>query len=552
MNKKANVHATFMDTNYQYPQAKYEAILRQNERHLILQGWKNDIVQCQLSVAAGTQSIEKLEVNPSDLTGPNGTIFKDQIRVYPIQSVNADGQEANEVLANEPVTVVAPNTLQNFWIQITIPKTTVAGSYTGQVTIEEQKLDLTLEVANQTLPDKTAFDVEFWQNPFAVAEYYQVPIFSEKHFEILTPHMEKYRAIGGNTITASIVEEPWDGQTYSKNETKFPSMVKWTKMPNGQFVFDYKWFDQWVAFNKQLHLGDKIVCYSIVPWNNKLTYFDQAKAEQAFIPVEAETEYLKAWKAFLTDFMQHLEEKGWSDNVYIGIDERGVDRVPFDLLAKITDSKGNRFKTSAAIDAIDEKKAIALQVDALSVGIVAIRKKVKEFAEIRSERKAKGLPTTVYSCMGHAPGNFSLSAPAESYWTILYGYAQNSDGFLRWAYDSWVENPLEDSSHRLFEAGDCFLVFPDRKDSAHPKPQSSVRLERLAEGIRDVNKLMILKKDPALATEINEMLATIPAYYEATEFYLMDAGKAAVAKDTTTIKQKIAELTAAFAEEAVH
>ena len=56
-----------------------------------------------------------------------------------------------------------------------------------------------------------------------------------------------------------------------------------------------------------------------------------------------------------------------------------------------------------------------------------------------------------------------------------------------------VENPLEDTTHNAFEAGDCFLVFPD--DSEAKVTKSSTRFEKMAEGVRDVNKLIKMKSD---------------------------------------------------------
>lgn len=66
---------------------------------------------------------------------------------------------------------------------------------------------------------------------------------------------------------------------------------------------------------------------------------------------------------------------------------------------------------------------------------------------------------------GHKPGNFSLSAPGESYWTMMYSYSVGGEGYLRWAYDSWVENPLEDTTHNAFEPGDVSLYSLDDSEA---------------------------------------------------------------------------------------
>lgn len=94
-----------------------------------------------------------------------------------------------------------------------------------------------------------------------------------------------------------------------------------------------------------------------------------------------------------------------------------------------------------------------MRVDDLNVGSIAVKAHPQQFEEIRQAREDAGLRTTIYTCTGHKPGNFSLSAPGESYWTMMYSYSVGGEGYLRWAYDSWVENPLEDTTHNAFEAG---------------------------------------------------------------------------------------------------
>jgi hypothetical protein len=48
-----------------------------------------------------------------------------------------------------------------------------------------------------------------------------------------------------------------------------------------------------------------------------------------------------------------------------------------------------------------------------------------------------------------------------------------------------VENPLVDSRFRTWPAGDTYIAYPQR---------SSIRYERLLEGIQDYEKISIVKK----------------------------------------------------------
>lgn len=56
----------------------------------------------------------------------------------------------------------------------------------------------------------------------------------------------------------------------------------------------------------------------------------------------------------------------------------------------------------------------------------------------------------------------------------------NMDGFLRWAYKSWPQTPLADSRFTAWPAGDTYQFYPG--------PLSSIRFEKLMEGIQDFER----------------------------------------------------------------
>ena len=68
----------------------------------------------------------------------------------------------------------------------------------------------------------------------------------------------------------------------------------------------------------------------------------------------------------------------------------------------------------------------------------------------------------------------------------MYASAKGFDGYLRWAYNSWTENPLPDTRFHTWAAGDCYLVYPGGR--------SSIRMERLVEGIQMFEKIRILRE----------------------------------------------------------
>ena len=61
------------------------------------------------------------------------------------------------------------------------------------------------------------------------------------------------------------------------------------------------------------------------------------------------------------------------------------------------------------------------------------------------------------------------------------------DGMLRWSYNSWPADPVRDSRFTAWPAGDTYLVYPEGR--------SSIRFERLVEGIQDWEKIRSLKTE---------------------------------------------------------
>lgn len=130
-----------------------------------------------------------------------------------------------------------------------------------------------------------------------------------------------------------------------------------------------------------------------------------------------------------------------------------------------------------------------------------------------------GYKTTFYvCCVEEEPNTFTFSNPAEASYLAWYAAYRNFDGMLRWSYNSWTEDPLSDSRFRRFPAGDTYMVYPGGL--------SSVRFERLREGIQDFEKISIIKKELlAERSELSEEKLSL-LYTELAKFDIQNLSKA--------------------------
>jgi hypothetical protein len=454
--------------------------------------WQNERVYAQL-VAWSKDSVPGLSIQVSDLESPNGTIPASAIRHYYVRNVIADEflggcgyktkkQETAHLVADcleeADIYSMQAKSTRGIWFNIDVPASASAGKYTADITVrgagkKVKKLTLNIEVLNQQLPSSEdwSYHLDLWQNPYAVARMHDVALWSKQHFELMTPLYQMLAEAGQKCITASIVHKPWGGQTYDP----FESMIKHTLNADGSWEFDYSLFDQWVDFMLKLGINRQINCYSLIPWGNQLGYFDEKLGRDTFLLAEATSkEFAGYWIPFLKDFKTHLKERGLYDITTVAMDERPMKDM-LSAIDLITEHSGLKITSAANYD-----PGMSGQVYDLSVESKHILPQ-----EILDQRREKGQKTTFYvCCSAEYPNNFTYSPPAEGVWQGWYAYAKNLDGFLRWAYNSWVEDPMVDTRFRTWPAGDTFFVYPGAK--------SSIRFEKLREGIQDFEKLRIL------------------------------------------------------------
>ena len=466
--------------------------------------WKGESVSSQFVVWGGAGayslnfSVSELKSSTTKFKIGRDNVFTGFVRYVMTDELNKDKRGAcghrndlslfDSTLVADPIDHLTKNlkvcgmTSQGCWVRVDVPRNAPEGTYTGTVTVRNgeevlERLKLQVRVSHRVLPEpqKRRFHLDLWQNPYAVARYHKVSPWSDEHMAALKPYMELYRDAGGKVITASIMNKPWNGQTYDP----FSSMVTWIKELDGSWRFDYAIFDKWVQFMMDLGIDQQINCYSMVPWRLSFDYFDHATNDTRHIDCQpGDEEYTGLWTAMLKSFAAHLKEKGWFEKTYISMDERPMD-VMFKTLKVIKDADPG-FKVSLAGVLHEEL------IDKLDDYCVSLRMKYTD--EMLAERKAAGKITTFYTCCEEPfPNTFTFSDPADAEWFGWYAAKANLDGYLRWALNSWVIEPLLDSRFYTWGAGDTYLIYPGGR--------TSVRFERLNEGIQAYEKINILRDE---------------------------------------------------------
>src|SRR5690554_4206 len=517
-NVKAGLHSSFISIDVRAPKSVApEVEIKKSEK---VTGWKGEKVSAQM-ILWTTADVDQVELEFDDFISESATLPASIAQARFVRYVMTDefaegcghrkpedyaASISADMLDNLDNFNIEAKTVRPVWLTIDIPSDAVAGNYKGKLNLYAERkfvedFEIEVEVVNQLLPEPSewVYHLDLWQHPSAVARVHNLELWSDAHFEKMRPIMKMLADAGQKVITATLNKDPWNHQSFDA----YADMIIWTKNEDQSWSFDYTVFDKWVELMMDLGVTDMINCYSLLTWNNQVHYNDMEKKELVTLELKAQSdEYAEFLTVFLKDFTRHLKAKGWLEITNIAMDERS----PADMQAalKVLETAAPELGISLADNHKSYKQYPGIKD--ISVGANSVVDK-----EDIITRRAEGLNTTWYVCCADPFANmFTFSAPAEAVYAGWHTVAADLDGMLRWAYNSWVENPLTDSRYKTWPAGDTYMVYPDAR--------SSIRFERLIEGIQDAEKIRILRKQYS-DENTSESLAKLNELEEAIKYF---------------------------------
>lgn len=519
LTQKKGMHVSFASTDESYfrtevPELEKEALLWEET------GWKGERLNTQLLIWS-PDTLKQVRMTLTDLKNAKGkTIAKNNFQVHLVRYVvgNYPYGTKNATCGASPFKNVylmpdrfetferfdlPGKTLRPVWVSVDIPAGTEAGVYNGTIEVKSENytthLEVKLQVQNQVLPKPSEWRhrLDLWQNPWAVAWQNNLKPWSEEHKVLLKKHLKLYADAGGKYITTYAVHSPWADNSYMIEG----GMIEWIKRKEGSWKFDYTIFDEYVQLAMSVGINKAITVYTPVPWGFRFRYMDEKTGNYVYVSWAPDSKEFKAfWNVFLTDLKKHLEQKGWFEKTYIGINENPMEQT----LAAIKVVKAHSPKWKITYAGNWHKELDTLLDD------YCFLYGNESNVDIVKQRSARGQTTTYYVCCNPpVPNNFVFSPPIEGRWLSWYSSAHGYDGFLRWAYDAWPADPKRDARHTMWPAGDCFVVYPGGN--------SCIRFEKLREGISDFEKIRILREKAARSSDktVKELIAQLDQHLKA-------------------------------------
>jgi hypothetical protein len=497
------LHVSFASTDESYFRSEVPQL---NKESLSFEGiaWKGERLNTEILVWS-PDTINQVRFTVSDLKNEKGKVLsKNNMQLnkvmYVVSNYPYGARDVTCGTSTYPNLYLMPDRFEGFerfdlpgktvrpiWLSFDIPAGADAGIYSGTITVNSEKYTTTLNVKvhvqNQLLPKPHDWKhrLDIWQNPWVVAWKNNIKPWGEEHKLLLKKHLKLYADAGGKYITTYAVHSPWADNSYMIEG----GMIEWIKRTNGSWKFDYKIFDEYVQLAMSVGIDKAITLYTPVPWGFRFRVMDERTGNYFYEEwAPHSTAFKNAWNAFLTDLKKHLEQKGWFDKTYLGINENAMDETLAAI--KVIKEHSKKWKITYAGDWHKE-------LDSLLDDYCFLIGKESD-VDVVKQRRARGQTTTYYNCCNPpVPNNFIFSPPIEGRWLGWYTSAHKYDGYLRWAYDAWPADPMRDARHPFWPAGDCFLVYPGGN--------SCVRFEKIREGIVDYEKIRIIREKAAKSTD---------------------------------------------------
>ncbi len=391
--------------------------------------------------------------------------------------------------------IVFGTRLYSIWVDVDPRGAVDAGEYPIRIALtdedgSEASETFTVTILNADLPEQD-FYVTQWFHTDCLANYYDVPVFSQRHWEIVEAFMRTAAENGQTAIYLPLVTPPLD--TAVGGERTTVQLVD-VAVRNGQYSFGFDKMDRWCDL--AVSIGFKF--FEVV---HLFTQWGAAHAPKVMANVDGSYRRIFGWEtdALGTEYRTFVREllKAFLSHMRI----RGLDRMcRFHISDEPSAEQLETYR--AAKDSVSDLLEGYVISDALSSfefyeqGVLETPTPAANHIQPFLDAKVKHL--NVYYCCGQwekVTNRFVAMPGARTRILGVQMYRNGVEGFLHWGYNFYNNrqstahvNPWQtNSGDYMVPAGDTFLVYPGMDG----RPVETIRLKQFGEAMQDLRALKL-------------------------------------------------------------
>lgn len=366
-------------------------------------------------------------------------------------------------------------------------------SVTVKNSTEEKTVTVKTEIAETSLDEQT-LTCTHWFHADCLADFYNVPVFSEEHWKYIENFMKAASAHGVNFILTPLFTPPLDTEVGGERTT---IQLVDVKRHNYQYTFGFDKLKRWIdlAFN----CGMKYIEFShlYTQWGAEHAPKIMAETTEGYKRIfgwetnahgKRYEEFLRQFAAALIEF---IDNEGIRDKVMFHTsDEPSIkDYFKYRKSAKLMNEIFGEFKI------IDALSSYPFYKNGLNKYPVPSIESIEDFA-------GKVPELWTYYCCGpykeYMPNRFIAMPSLRNRVLGFIMYKYDVKGFLHWGlnfyntqYSKAHINPFEvTDAGGKFPAGDSFVLYPAEDGTAY----ASLRFKVFYDAIQDFEALRLLEK----------------------------------------------------------
>ena len=415
----------------------------------------------------------------------------------------------------------------SLWIDLTVPADT---SVVGESVLKIEMVDeggtvrttdtLSVDVIDIALPEQELLLTQ-WFHCDSLASYYDVDVWSEKHWQIVENFARVAHKNGINLLLTPTFTPPLDTMVGGERLT---NQLVGVEVKNGKYSFNFDLLDRWVDMCDRIGIKYLEIAHFFTQWGAEHAPKVMATVDGEYKKIfgwetdATSEEYVTFLRAFVTEFLKHMKKNGNDKRCFFHIS----DEPQIQHLESYTKAK------SAIADLLDGY----IIMDALSdydfwtQGIVSTPIPSNDHIKPFIENNVPNLWT--YYCCGQRKDNVSNRLIAMPSWRNrsigMQMYRYDIVGFLQWGYNFYnnqfsvdgIEPYTDVSGEHWVPAGDPFSVYPGPRGIA----LESLRIVVFHDALQDMRAMKLcesLYSKDEVVSEIEKILGAAVTFNESAK-----------------------------------
>lgn len=405
------------------------------------------------------------------------------------------------------------------FLEVKVPENTKAGTYSGVIRVylhtmfEDEvlarELPFTVKVEDIVMPagSDRKFHLGIWHHPTNIARTHGVPLYSDRHFELLESYIKSMAELGNVVSSVVVADIPWAGQFCYRFQNPLSDLfeyniVKITRSADGKFHYDYTALERYLQLCKKYDMIREVYLFGLIRnWEDpaanfgnitedypdaiRLRYVEETDGTAKFMRKKDEI------KDYIACLCKWLKENGWLEHCVVCADEP-PDMDAYNVSLEILREAAPELKMQLDISPSIINKRPELEFDSYTpvISDIALSEEEERGSSKKAMARCKGKVSWSTCCWPLTPNSFIRSPLLEGRMHGLLAEWLKVDGFLRWAYTCWPQNPYKSAATMDWPYGDAFLVYPG-KDG---KPVLSLRYFAMKRGVGDYELMQLVKE----------------------------------------------------------